>query len=400
MTPLVHTGAFRHDHALEPDPFLTRMRDQTPVCPVQMPYGQGGCWLVTRYADVRAVTTDRRFSRAALTGQDYPRITPTPIAQAGAINLMDPPALNRLRHLVAAAFTTHQVEQLRPWTRRLVGTLLAAMAEHGPPADLAGHLAAQLPLMTACQLLAIPDQDRQWLRHQAVAMMSMSAADRDRAAAAKAGLHSYFTDLTAERRRAPGDDLISALATARIGDDMLASGELAVLAKLLLVAGHDTTTYEISNIAYTLLTQPETLGWLRGHPELLPQAIEELLRHIPFRQGVGIPRIATQDIELSGTTIPAGDYMHVSYLAANRDPHAYGHPDDLDFHRTDAPPHMTFGYGNHHCLGSHLARMMLQEAISALLTRFPHLQLAAPSHQVAWNTASIWRYPLTLPIGW
>ncbi|WP_199730810.1 cytochrome P450 [Amycolatopsis panacis] len=379
---------------------MTRMRTEAPVARVHMPYGAGPCWLVTRYADVQTVTSDRRFSRAALVGRDFPRITPAPIAQSEAINLMDPPALNRVRRLVVKAFTTAQVEALRPWTQRTTDRLLDGMVERGAPADVAAHLAGELPVMTISQMMDVPAADRSQLRRWAMAMMSMSAEDTSSAAAAKTALRGYFAELTAARRRNPGDDLISALATARIGEDALGADELAVLAMLLVVTGHDTTTYNICNIVYTLLTHPAHLAHLRARPGLLPQALEELLRHIPFRQGVGIPRVALEDVELGGQVIKAGDIVHVSYLTANRDELAYERPDELDFERQSPAGHMTFGYGSHHCLGSHLARMVLQVSIGTLLSRFPGLSLAVPQDEVRWNTVSIWRYPLALPVTW
>lgn len=379
---------------------MTRMRDEAPVARVRMPYGKGNAWLVTRYQEVKTVTSDRRFSRAALVGMDFPRITPAPIAQSEAINLMDPPALNRVRRLVTKAFTTPQVDALRPWTTATVNTLLDEMEEHGQPADVADFLAGRLPLMTICQLLDVPEPDRPQLRQWAMTMMSMSAVDKDAAAAAKAGLRGYFDELTAQRRDNPGEDLISALTTARVGDEKLSPAELSVLVMLLVITGHDTTTYDISNIVYTLLTSPEHLARLRREPELLPRALEELLRYIPFRQGVGIPRVATEDVELGGETIKAGDAVHVSYLTANRDELAYERPDELDFDRVDPVPHMAFGYGSHHCMGSHLARMVLQVSIGGLLTRFPALRLAVAPEEVRWNEVSIWRYPLALPVAW
>ena len=397
---VVPSCPFRHDEALDPDPFLTRLRTDSPVARVRLPYGEGDAWLVTRHDDVRAVTSDRRFSRAALVDRDFPRITPAPIAQREAINLMEPPALNRVRRLVLKAFSTRQVEALRPWVRRTVDDLLDTMVEHGPPADVVEHLADRLPLMTICELLEIPEPDRPALRRWATAMMSMSPADRAAAAAAKSGMRAYFDRLTAERRRQPGHDLVSALATARVSDDVLTDAELSVLAMLLVVTGHDTTTYEIGDITYTLLTHPEHLERLRSRPETLPRAIEELLRFIPFRQGVGIPRVALEDVEVGGVTIKAGDAVHVSYLTANRDGFAYERPDEIDFDRERPVPHLTFGYGSHHCLGSHLARMVLQVAIGGLLTRFPTLRLAVPARDVRWNTVSIWRYPLALPVAW
>ncbi|WP_346095713.1 cytochrome P450 [Streptomyces olivaceiscleroticus] len=402
MTPpeSVRNFCVRHDDALEPDPFLTRMRTEAPIARVHMPYGEGNCWLVTRYSDVQLVTSDRRFSRAALIGRDFPRITPAPIAQDEAINLMDPPTLNRVRGLVVKAFSNKAVEKLRPWVRRSVDELLDGMVEHGAPADLADHLADKLPLRTITEMLAVPSQDRRQLRRWAMTMMSMSAADRDDAVGAKAGLRSYFAELSAERRRNPGDDLISALATAEIDGERLTDDELTVMSMLLVITGHDTTTYNLSNIVYTLLTHPDELRRLRAEPEILPRAIEELLRFIPFRQGVGIPRVALEDVEIDGVTIRAGDTVHVSYLTANRDDSAYSEPNEIDFDRERPAPHMTFGYGAHHCLGAHLARMTLQTAIGTLLSRFPDLRLAVPAEEVQWNTVSIWRYPLALPVSW
>lgn len=166
----VRTCPFRHEVALEPDPFMTRLRTEAPITRIAMPYGEGDCWLVTRYADVRTVTSDRRFSRAALVGKDFPRITPAPIAQDEAINLMDPPGLNRVRRLVIGAFTTPQVEALRPWVQATVDTLLdemAAAVTASGRADVAGLLADRIPLMTICQLMDVPEADRPKLRRWA-----------------------------------------------------------------------------------------------------------------------------------------------------------------------------------------------------------------------------------------
>ncbi|MFF9013424.1 cytochrome P450 [Streptomyces sp. NPDC014870] len=379
---------------------MASLRREEPVAKVEMPYGSGPCWLVTRYADVQMVTSDRRFSRAALVGTDFPRITPAPIAQPEAINLMDPPVLARVRRLVGQAFGPRQLDRMTPWVQSRVDSLLAAMETAGPGADLAVHLSDRLPLETICELLGVPAQDRPRLRGWAIAMMTMTPEARDAAVNARQELRGYFDGLTAVRRSVPGEDLLSALATARVGEETLTDGELAVLAQLLMVSGHDTTTYDISNIAYTLLTHPGHHAQLQARPELLEPAIEELLRYIPFRQGVGIPRVALEDVEVGGVTIPAGDTVHVSYLTANRDEAMYERPDELDFGRTRPAPHMAFGYGMHHCLGSHLARLMLRTAIGTLLSRFPGLRLAVPAGEIRWNTRSIWRYPLALPVAW
>ncbi|MFE6056611.1 cytochrome P450 [Kitasatospora sp. NPDC056446] len=390
---------FHHTDGLGFDPLLKRLLAEAPVARIRLPHGEGEAWLATRYEDVATVTTDRRFSRAAGIGRDLPRMTPAPIAQAEAINLMDPPAHSRLRRLVAQAFTNRQVERMRPTTQRIVDGYYDEMAEHGSPADLMHFLSNRLPLTTICELLEIPAGDRDRLRGWAVAMMRMGPDSRAGQEEAKAGLRGYFTGLTAERRRAPGEDLLSSLATAEVGGELLDDDELAVMAMVLLVTGHDTTTYQLGNITYTLLTHPEQLAKLRAEPDLLPRALEELLRFIPFRQGVGIARVALTDVELGGTLIREGEVVHVSYLTANRDPAVYERPDELDLDRGD-PTHMAFGHGQHHCLGSHLARMELQVAIGTLLRRFPGLRLAAEPSELDWDSGSIWRFPRTLPVAW
>jgi cytochrome P450 len=390
---------FDYAERLEFDPLLRRLMTEAPIARIRMPYGEGEAWLVTRYEDVRVVTTDRRFSRAAVIGRDFPRMTPEPIVQSESINLLDPPASSRLRKLVSQAFTTPRVEAMRPATQRIVDELLDGMAEHGPPADLVKHVSMRLPLTTICEVLDIPEPDRDELRGRAVTMMNIGPTTKEAAIQAKAELRTYFGELTARRRADPGEDLISVLATARDGDDLMGDDELTVMAMILLITGHDTSTYQLSNLTYTLLTNPEQLAKLRARPDLLPQALEELLRFIPFRKGVGIPRIATEDVELGGVTIRANDTVHVSYLAANRDGKRFERPDELDLDRA-VTPHMTFGWGAHHCVGAPLALMELQVAIGTMLSRFPRLELAVPAEEVRWNTESIWRYPYELPLTW
>ncbi|MFD5268948.1 cytochrome P450 [Streptomyces sp. NPDC058335] len=397
--PIARNCPFDYAEALEFDPVLQHLMTEEPVSRIRLPHGEGEAWLVTGYDDVRTVTTDRRFSRRAVIGRNFPRMTPEPIVQDEAINVMDPPASSRLRSLISKGFAPRHMERMRVRTQHVVNELLDRMAEHGSPADLTEHLADPLPLATICEVLGIPEADRTQLRSHARTMMNTGLDNRDNAVRAKADLRAYFHTLTGRRREMPGDDLISALATARDGDELLNDQELAVMAMVLLITGQDTTTYQIGNIAYALLTRPKELAMLRADPGMLPQAIEELLRFIPFRKGVGIPRVAMEDVTLSGVTIKAGDIVHVSYLTANRDGRKFDRPDELDLNRS-GPSHMTFGWGGHHCLGAPLATTELQVAIGTLLERFPDLQLAKPAEEVRWNRTSIWRYPLALPVTW
>ncbi|GAA3177560.1 MULTISPECIES: cytochrome P450 [Streptomyces] len=397
--PPTRNCPFDYAEALEFDPQLRALQNEGPVSRIRLPYGEGEAWLVTGYDDVRTVTTDRRFSRREVVGRDFPRMTPEPIVQDEAINVMDPPGSSRLRSLISKGFAPRHMERMRVRTQHVVDELLDRMEEHGAPADLFEHLAAPLPLTTICEVLDIPEEDRAQLRKHARTMMNTTVENKDAAIDSKARMRAYFESLTAQRRADPGEDLISVLATARDGDELLNDKELTVMAMVLLITGQDTTTYQIGNISYALLTRPDEMAMLRDNPEKFPQALEELLRFIPFRKGVGIPRVATEDVELSGVRIRKGDIVHVSYLTANRDGRKFDHPDELDLDR-NGPSHMTFGWGGHHCLGAPLAATELEVALCTLMRRFPALKLAVPAEEVQWNKNSIWRYPLALPVTW
>ncbi|QNT90600.1 cytochrome P450 [Streptomyces griseofuscus] len=392
--------SFDFSDGLTFDPLLTHLMEQGAVTRIRLPYGEHEAWLVTSFDGVRQVTTDAHLSRAAIVGRDYPRLTPEPIVSAESVNVLDPPHSTRLRRLAARAFTHASVERMKPAIERVAGGLLEKMAEHGPPVDLARHLSARLPGHTICELLDVPVADRTELLHRTQQMLATSPKAQPAAAAAKAHLRAYFTALVAERRTTPGEDLISRMtAPSPEDEEPLSDQEAAVLALTLILSGNDTATCQISNIVYTLLTRPGLWAHLLHHRDELPATLDELLRYLPFRKGVGIPRLALEDVEICGSRIRAGDYVHVSYLTANRDPAVFPHPDVLDPHRP-AHPHMTFGWGGHHCLATHLALAELHTAVNALLTRFPRLQLAVPAHELRWDTATIRRFPLHLPVTW
>ncbi|WP_225826386.1 cytochrome P450 [Streptomyces naphthomycinicus] len=399
--PAVLDCPFDFAHALEYDPSLDSLAQRGPVTRIRLPYGEAEAWLVTSFAGVRQVTCDPRFSRAAIVGRDYPRMTPEPIVSPESINVTDPPHATRLRHVAAQAFTRERVAGMRPAVDRVVAGLLSAMAEAGPPADLVTHLSVPLPHLTICELLAVPEADRDELRTLTMRLLATSPDARQDAAEAKANLRAYFAKMIPGRRNAPGEDLLSTLATAPVpeGEEPLSDDELAVLAVTLILSGNDTATCQISNIAYLLLTRPEERAALARDPGRFPGALEELLRFIPFRKGVGIPRIALEDAEIEGTAIAAGDYVHVSYLAANRDPAVFPDPHKLDLARP-VRPHMTFGWGGHHCLAAPLARAELDSAVTGLLTHFPHLRLDIAPEEVRWDTGTIRRFPLSLPVTW
>ncbi|MFJ4685401.1 cytochrome P450 [Streptomyces sp. NPDC088789] len=399
--PPVPACPFDFSDALEFDPSLAELAGRGPVSRIRLPYGEAEAWLVTSFAGVRQVTCDPRFSRAAIVGRDYPRMTPEPIVSPESVNVADPPHATRLRRVAAQAFTRERVAAMRPAVERVVGNLLTTMAETGPPVDLVTHLSVPLPHLTICELLAVPEADSDLLRDYAMRLLSTAPGTRQDAADAKARLRAYFAELVPQRRRLPGEDLLSTMAAAEVpdGEKPLGDDELAVLAVTLILSGNDTATCEISNIAYLLLTLSQERATLVREPARVPLAVEELLRYIPFRKGVGIPRIALQDTEVEGILIRAGDYVHVSYLTANRDPEVFADPDRLDLGRP-AHPHMTFGWGGHHCVAAPLARAELDIAVTGLLARFPALRLAEPAAAIEWDTETIRRFPLRLPVTW
>jgi cytochrome P450 len=391
------TYPFPIDPGLDLDERYAELRRTAPVVRVSLPYG-GDAWLVTGYAETREVLANPRFSRAATTDPATPRCMPQPLPP-GILQAMDPPDLVRLRRLVIKAFTMRQVDRLRPRIEQLVSDLLDGMVEHGAPADLVELFATPLPLTVICELLDVPEADRRDFRTYSEAAFSTTAFTGEETAAAMRGLQRCVADLLARRRQAPGDDLLSALIQARDDGDKLSEQELIMLGLVILIGGEETTGTQIANFVYTLLVEPERFAALRANPDLVPGAVEELLRYVPLGSSGGIPRVALEDVEIGGVTIRAGEAILTHTGAANRDGRAFPDADRLDLGRADNP-HLAFGHGVHACLGAHLARMELQVALRALLRRFPELRLATQAAQIPWRSGLILRGPQTLLVQW
>ncbi|MGV9835821.1 cytochrome P450 [Nocardia niigatensis] len=382
---------------LDPHPTALKLLREEPISRVRLPYG-GEAWLVTRYADVRSVLSDPRFGRAATVGRDdVPRVRETP-AMPNIPMSMDPPELTRLRKLTMTAFTTRRVQDLRPRAEELVDGMLTAMAEADSPADLVSALALPVPVTIICEMLGVPPRDQHRFRDFSDAIMSTTAVPEEQRMAAFAAVTEYLTEQVAERRVHPADDLLGALVAARDDEDRLTEDELIMLGMTLLVAGHETTANQIANFVYILLTQGE---WerLRDDPDLVPPAVEELLRYIQLGNGGAFPRIALEDVMLSGTRIRAGEAVFVDLATANRDETVFPDPDTMDLARHHNS-HLAFGHGFHHCVGAQLARLELQVTLAALLRRFPNLRLAIPADEVEWKQGMLLRGPKALPVAW
>ena len=282
---------------LNPDPQYALLRRSEPVSRVQLAYGPPA-WLVTNYELTRAVLGDARFSRAAVIGRDSPRESPVDIGQlAESITNMDPPAHTRIRKLVSRAFTPRRVEEMRPRVQEIASGLVDEMMTAGPPADLVESFSFPLPSIVICELLGVPEADRQTFRGWADAAISTTKAPAEEQ---ESFLHlaGYLAGQFAQRRADPQDDLLTWLVQARDDGDQLSETELLVLGMAVLVAGYETTARQIANMVYTLLTHPARLAELRARPELLPAAVEELLRFIVFASAIN-PRITTPTSSLA-----------------------------------------------------------------------------------------------------
>ncbi|MFI6130302.1 cytochrome P450 [Micromonospora sp. NPDC051141] len=379
------------------DPRYAELRRTEPLVRVRLPFGEEG-WLATRHTDVRTVLGDARFSRAAGVGRDEPRLTPRQIK--GGILSMDPPEHTRLRRLVAKAFTARRVEQLRPRTRQIADELIDAMVAGGPPADLVEHFATPLPIQVICELLGVPFADRHLFHVWSEAIVSTTSLSPERIQEYLDNLYAFIGELVQQRRRAPTDDLICAMVRARDEDqDRFTEQEIVQLAAGLLAAGHETTVTQLPNFAYVLLTHPEQLAWLRADPARVPTAIEELMRYVPLGVASSFARYATEDIEVGGVLVRAGEPVIGSISSANRDETVFADPDRLDLGR-ETNPHLGFGHGVHHCLGAQLARMELQVGIGTLVARLPELRIAVPEPELTWKTGMIVRGLARMPVAW
>lgn len=374
-----------------------RLRAQQPVAAVILPTGDRA-WLATRYAEVRQVYLDPRFSRAAAVRLGAPRcnqVGPDP----ESIVSKDPPEHTRLRRLVAPAFAARRIEAMRPRIMRLVEGLLDEMADAGPPVDLVDRLAFPVPIAVICELLGVPETDRNRFRDWSEVFMSTTAHSPEAVRAAQARFESYLSELVADKRRHPTEDLLSILIAARDTHDRLTEQELINLGVTILVTGFETTATQIANFVVTLLHHPDQLARLRSDPDLICHAVEELLRYVPRRTDGGAIRVALEDVQLGGVTIRAGEAVIPAIGSANRDGTQFPDADRLDVTRSDTS-NLAFGFGSHHCLGAQLARAEMQIVFGALLRRFPGLRLAVPESDLSWRTGTLVPTPISLLVTW
>ncbi|PZG93484.1 cytochrome P450 [Streptomyces sp. NTH33] len=402
LTELSEPVAFPQDRSCpyHPPTGYDPLRVTRPLTRVRL-YDGRPAWLVTGHGLARDLLVDPRLSTDR-TRSGFPITTPRFAAvrdRRPALLGVDDPRHRTQRRMLIPSFTLKRATELRPRIQQIVDRLLDEMTAQGPPADLVRAFALPVPSTVICALLGVPYADHEFFEEQSRRLLRGPTAEDTRDARDR--LQAYLDALIDRKQRQEageaGQGLLDELVRQRLREGDLDREELTALAMILLVAGHETTANMISLGTYTLLRHPDRLAELRADPSLLPTAVEELMRMLSIADG--LLRLATEDIEIAGTTIRAGEGVVFSTSVINRDEDVYPAPDTLDWHRP-ARHHVAFGFGIHQCLGQNLARAELEIALRTLFERLPTLRLAAPPDEIPFKPGDTIQGMLELPVTW
>jgi cytochrome P450 len=376
------------DFIQNPHKIAARMRETTPVRFVVLPGGLP-VWLVTGYEEARAAMTDPRLSSHRV----YDRLERLRLGEEEesrfsedlAMNLLnlDPPDHTRLRRLVTKVFTAGAIAPLRPRIEQITDELLDAMAGKDE-VELLQEYAYPLPIRVICELLGIPYEDRDEFIAWSHTMVSTTTPEEIGAASMK--MAEYLGRLVEVKRAEPAADLLTDLVRVSDGGAGFSRPELIATVVVLLTGGFETTVNLISSGMHALLTHPDQLALLRADRGLLPGAIEEFLRY-ETPNNMSSPRYTTEPVELGGVVIPAGQFVMVSWLAANRDGSRFPEADRLDITRPIGG-HLAFGHGIHYCVGAPLARLEGEIAFGRLLDRFAHIEPVSQPEELRWRSST------------
>ncbi|WP_158578798.1 cytochrome P450 [Spongiactinospora rosea] len=382
---------------LDINPLYHHIRE-TPTGVATVQRASGPAFLITRWEDVRFVLQDPRFSREhALDADDVPGL-------AGTLLGMDPPEHTELRRLVSPAFTARAVAQRRPELVRQGDRFLKEMIDQGDYADLMKRFALPFALNTICDLLGLPEEDREAFYKWSMSFLATSDATREEARASGAVMAEYLGTLIEQRRQRPADGLLSHIAAHA---QNFPPEQVIMLPIALFIGGWETTAGNIGTFVQVLLSRPyleyeSGFKYLVRHPEMLDGAVTELERMFSNAAADGMPRRVMDDVRLpGGGLLKAGDVVIPSMDAANHDARAFDAPQRLDFARaTEGRGHLSFGHGTHYCIGRHLGHEAVVIAIGLLVQYLPELRLAVAAESIPRKFGHAVTGPIELPVTW
>ena len=390
------TLPFDRPNALSLAPRLTELRAEAPIVKVRTAAGDEA-WLVTRYDEVKTLFASPWLGRSHPRPDEAAKISESALI-GGARPGYDTEDADhaRMRARLVPRFSARRMRLLTPRVEQLVDELLDRVEAAGPPADLHESLSFPLPVLVICELLGVPFADREYFRGLSTAMASLS--DHEKSAAAFQELIGYVRDLVRHKRTEPGNDMLTELT--EIEDGGLSDDEVAGLGAVVLFAGHETTVVRIDLGTLLFAANPGQIELLRTRPELIPSAVEEILRLSSTGSGGGLPRYARTDIEIGGVTIRRGDAVLLSIGSANQDGTAFPEPDRMDIERDQLNPHLAFGHGARYCIGAALARVELTAVFERLFRRFPGLRVAVPLDELKVRTHLLTGGFAEVPVTW
>ncbi|MFD3817585.1 cytochrome P450 [Streptomyces rubiginosohelvolus] len=386
-----------------PEP-MHRLRFEAPgpPCRTELPGGTPA-WLVSRYADVRQVLSDPRFGRARLYAPDAPALSDVPdlVNDPDLMFNQDGPDHLRLRRTLRRAFTPRAVARWRPWIAAIVEELLDRLEAQPQPADAVAEFALPLPVAVISRLMGLDESVWGRLRTWSEHAFSDGTHESEQVASALQEFSAFGADLLAQRRRAPGDDLVSGIVAAADEEGGVPEAQLVSLVCGLVVGGHDSTMTMLGNaLLYLLGERRETWPRLGADEQAAERVADRLVHLVPLGDDRGSTRHAAADVEVGGVTIPAGGIVLADCGMANRDPEVFPPATLHDLLAPLEAPTLSFGAGPHYCLGAWLARTELQLALHRLAARFPDLRLADPTDTVVWRTGTTSRSPRSLRVRW
>jgi cytochrome P450 len=388
---------FARGHAYEHPEMYYKLQEDEPAAKVTLPTGDV-VRLITRFEDAKEILVDREniYSRKLLCEPDAPwfsTLRPPP----GMLTTSDPPENTRLRRLAASGFTARKVKALEPRMQAVTDKLLDAMADMTPPVNLVEALSLPVPIAMICQLLGVPPDGEQLVHDWCNSLLTMTAESPEDLMAQQMTMANYILELAKVKRAEPADDLMTTLAKA-VDEGTLDDGELIMLIMFLCIAGHETTLSMINGAVVTLLDHPEHKERFVNDPSCVDAYVEELIRVNPIGDG-GPLAIVTEDVEIGGVKISAGEAVLVPVGAANRDRRRYEDPAAFVPER-DNRDHLGFGGGAHSCLGAPFARAELRIVLTSLFKRFPTLRLAVPREELQLKPTMSLHTLYTLPMTW